>query len=143
MFSTILVNIENGLRAESGMRYKEIGLLCLMLSVVSVVQARDYQQQFVTYGMGDYSCSAYSKAMTAGDERENQVRQWLAGYFSAFNLIIGDNYDIFGSTDFDGMIDWVNNRCKQYPNENLTNVVAKFTEVVYSYRVKVKPDKKK
>lgn len=123
------------------MNYRMMGLV--MLSCVSTVQARDYQQQFATYGAGDYSCSTYSKAMAAGDEREDQIRQWLAGYFSAFNLIIGDNYDIFGSTDFEGMVKWVDERCKKYPNANLTNTVARFTEVVYPYRVQVKPDKKK
>lgn len=124
------------------MNYKVTGLVLVMLSCVSTVQARDYQQQFATYGVGDYNCSAYSKAMTGGEE-ENQVRQWLAGYISAFNLIIGGNYDIFGSTDFEGMISWLNDRCKKYPKANLTNTVARFTEVVYPYRIQVMPDKKK
>jgi len=111
--------------------------------LVSSVQARDYNQQFATYGAGDYPCSVYSKARAAGDDQEDQIRQWLAGYVTAFNLIIGGTYDIFGSTDFNGMLQWLDDRCDKYPNANLTNTVARFTEVVYSYRKQVKPDQKK
>lgn len=125
------------------MKYRAIGLFIALVSITMTVQARDYKQQFATYGAGDYSCSVYTKARAAADEQENQIRQWLAGYISAFNLIIGDTYDIFGSTDFDGMIKWLDTRCKRYPNANLTNTLAKFTEVTYPYRKKVMPDEKK
>jgi len=128
------------------MRYRDIGkvtgLVLLLLSMTQTVQARDYKQQFATYGAGEFSCVTYSKARKAKDEQENQIRQWLAGYVSAFNLIIGGTYDIFGSTDFEGMIKWLDDRCVKYPKANLTNTVARFTEVVYPYRTEVKPDRK-
>lgn len=125
------------------MKYRMIALLLLLSGGVSTAQARDYNQQFATYGAGDYSCSVYSAARKAGDEQENQIRQWLAGYVTAFNLIVGGTYDIFGSTDFDGMLVWLDDRCEKYPNENLTNTVARFTEVTYSYRKQVRPEEKK
>jgi len=129
------------------MRYRDIGkvtgLVLLLLSMTQSVQARDYKEQFATYGAGEFSCATYSKARKAGDEQENQIRQWLAGYVSAFNLIIGNTYDIFGSTDFEGMITWLDDRCVKYPKANLTNTVARFTEVVYPYRKEVKPSKRK
>jgi len=122
---------------------KVTGIVLLLLSMAQSVQARDYKEQFATYGAGEFSCARYSKARKAGDEQENQIRQWLAGYVSAFNLIIGNTYDIFGSTDFDGMIKWLDDRCVKYPKANLSNTVARFTEVVYPYRKQVKPDKKR
>ena len=124
------------------MKYKITGLLLVVLSFTQPALARDYKQQFATYGAGEYSCSDYSKARVAADEEENQIRQWLAGYFTAFNLIVGGTYDIFGSTDFDGMISWLDDRCGKYPNANLTNTVARFTEVTYPYRKQIKPEKK-
>lgn len=119
------------------MIYRVIGIV--MLLCVASAHARDYKQQFATYGAGNYSCAEYSQAMSAGDDQENHIRQWLAGYISAFNLIRGDTYDIFGSTDFEGMIQWIDDRCTKYPNANLTNTIARFTEVTYSYRKQVKP----
>lgn len=117
-----------------------IVLLVLMLSGYSIAaNARDAQQQFAAYGVGEYSCSMYSKARAEAADEEDFIRQWLAGYVTAFNLIIGDNYDIFGSTDFEGMISWLDERCQKYPNENLTNAVARFTEITYPYRKVSKP----
>ena len=125
------------------MKYRVTGLLLVLLSSSPLVQARDYQGHFATYGAGDYRCAVFTKARAEGDEKENQIRQWLAGYVSAFNLIMGGTYDIFGSTDFEGMVKWLDQRCKKFPNANLTNTVARFTEITYSYRKQVRPDRKK
>ncbi|MDH5517931.1 MAG: hypothetical protein OEY36_08980 [Gammaproteobacteria bacterium] len=116
--------------------------LILALVVVSfTATAKDNRQQFATYGLGGESCAVYSSARAAGGERELQVRQWLAGYITAFNLIVADTYDIFGSTDYDGMIEWLDDRCSKYPRANLTNTVARFTEITHSYRKQYMPQK--
>ena len=129
------------------MKYRVIGqvasMVLLIVSMAQTAQARDYKEQFATYGAGEFSCQDYSNARKAQNEQENHIRQWLAGYVSAFNLIIGGTYDIFGSTDFEGMIKWLDDRCVKYPKANLTNTVARFTEVVYPYRKEVKPSKRK
>jgi len=115
--------------------------LMLMLFFVPSLQAKDSKEQFATYGLGGESCSAYMQARNAGGEAEDAYRQWLAGYVSAFNLIIDTTYDLFGSTDFEGMMTWLDDRCKKYPRANLTNTVARFSEIVFPYRKQEKPSK--
>ena len=122
------------------MKYKYL-ITVLLLFIASNTQAKDYKEQFATYGKGGESCSAYTNARKQGGIDEDEYRQWLAGYISAFNLIIDSNYDVFGSTDFEGMMEWLDDRCAKYPRANLTNTVARFTEVVFSYRKQVKPEK--
>ncbi|MDH5394035.1 MAG: hypothetical protein OEY11_12675 [Gammaproteobacteria bacterium] len=112
-----------------------------MLLLSFAVSAKDNRQQFATYGLGAEPCSSYNHARSAGGERELQMRQWLAGYVTAFNLIVKDTYDIFGSTDYDGMIEWLDDRCNKYPRANLSNTVARFTEITFSYRKQYMPQK--
>jgi len=125
------------------MMKKEIGLLAiLMLLLNPLAVAKDSKEHFATYGLGGESCSGYLQARQSGGETEDAYRQWLAGYISAFNLIIDSNYDLFGSTDFEGMMTWLDDRCEKYPRANLTNTVARFSEIVFPYRKQEKPDNK-
>lgn len=121
---------------------KPIILSAVLVFTTGLLQAKDYNQQFATYGLGDSSCQQYLDARAGSPETENLYRSWLAGYATAFNLIVPDTFDIFGSTDFNGMIDWIDNYCKKFPHSNMTNTVARFTEVVYPYRVTFKPEVK-
>jgi len=111
----------------------------LMLLFNPLLQAKDSKEQFATYGLGGESCSAYLQARNTGGDVEDAYRQWLAGYVSAFNLIIDTTYDLFGSTDFEGLMDWLDKRCTKYPRANLTNTVARFSEIVFPYRKQEKP----
>jgi len=103
------------------------------------LSAKDTNEEFATYGKGGDSCQAYLEARREGGVAEDEFRQWLAGYVSAFNLIIDSNYDLFGSTDFEGLMTWLDDRCTKYPRANLTNTVARFTEIVFPYRKQSKP----
>ena len=123
------------------MMNKTLIFFVLLIGFSFPLHAKDYKQQFATYGVGGESCTEYQAARNQGGEEEDTYRQWLAGYISGFNLIIDNNYDIFGSTDFEGMMTWLDNRCKKYPRENITNAVARFTEIVFSYRKQIKPTK--
>lgn len=114
--------------------------LIILLLIAPAVQAKDANREFATYGKGGASCADYSKARAAGGVDEDEFRQWLSGYISAFNLIIGSTYDLFGSTDFEGLMTWLDDRCQKYPRANLTNTVARFTEITFPYRKEVKPD---
>lgn len=105
------------------------------------VLAKDSKERFATYGLGGESCDAYTNARNVGGVAEDEFRQWLAGYVSAFNLIIDSNYDLFGSTDFEGMLTWLDDRCEKYPRANITNTLARFTEIVFPYRKTEKPEK--
>lgn len=117
-------------------------LAALAILMTSTIHAKDYKEQFATYGIGSEPCSSYTDARKRGGHIEDGYRQWLSGYVSAFNLIVSSTtFDIFGSTDFEGMIGWLDNRCTKYPRANLTNTVARFTEIVFPYRKQVKPGK--
>lgn len=116
--------------------------LIIILSMAShSALAKDSKERFATYGLGGESCDAYTNARNVGGIEEDEFRQWLAGYVSAFNLIIDSNYDLFGSTDFEGMLTWLDDRCEKYPRANITNTLARFTEIVFPYRKTEKPEK--
>jgi len=121
------------------MKKKITVFAALLLFYYPLLQAKDSKEQFATYGLGGESCAAYMQARNAGGDAEDAYRQWLAGYVSAFNLIIGSTYDLFGSTDFEGMMTWLDKRCEKYPRANLTNTIARFSEIVFPYRKQEKP----
>lgn len=114
----------------------------ILLSFSLNLSAKDANKEFATYGKGGDSCQSYLDARRQGGVTEDEFRQWLAGYISAFNLIIDGTYDVFGSTDFEGLMAWLDDRCTKYPRANLTNTVARFTEITFPYRKQQKPLKK-
>ena len=118
---------------------KQTVLFIVLSLVMAVAEAKDFKQQFASYGIGSGSCQDYLDARADGGEIESQTIEWLAGYISAFNLIVSDTYDIYGSTDFPGMLTWLDDHCKKFPRSVFVNTVARFTEIVHPYRVVYKP----
>ena len=112
----------------------------LSLILPGKLWAKDFDQQFATYGPGAESCRSYTTARDRGGAVERSYIDWTIGYLSAFNLIVDDTYDILGKTDFTTVLEWLDNRCRNVPDEHFVNTVAKLTEILYSDRHRYRPD---
>jgi len=109
-------------------------MFCLLLTLS--VQARDFEGGYAAYGAGARSCAEYTKAAKAGGSKQDFYLDWVIGYFSAFNVIIPETYDILGEMDFPKVQEWLDIRCKKYPHELFINSVAKMTTILYPTRYK-------
>ncbi len=115
------------------MRSVLVTILCLL---AFNVQARDFEDAYATYGAGARSCSEYTQAVKAGGSRQDFFLDFVIGYFSAFNVIMPETYDILGDMDFPKVQEWLDERCRKFPRELFVNSVAKMTTILYPTRYK-------
>lgn len=113
---------------------KAIFLLLILSSHASNVHARDFEDGYAVYGAGAEPCSSYLTAMQKGGLELEFFIDWLIGYFSAFNVIMPNTYNILGETSFPAAQGWLERHCKRYPNELFVNATARLTEVLYPTR---------
>ena len=109
-------------------------MFCLLLSFTA--QSRDFEGGYAAYGAGARTCAEYTQATKAGGAKENFYLDWVIGYFSAFNVIIPETYDILGDLEFPKVQEWLDVRCEKYPRELFINSVAKMTTILYPTRYK-------
>jgi len=105
-----------------------------MLSVSLPIQARDFEGGYAAYGAGAEPCSRYVLAMEKGTNDVDFFTNWLIGYFSAFNVIMPNTYNILGESDFPSAQGWLDRHCRRYPKELFVNAAARLTEVLYPTR---------
>lgn len=114
------------------MRRLVLGLL--LLSAASSSPARDFEDNYAVFGAGAQPCNVYLLAVQKGGNEQDFFVDWLIGYFSAFNLMIPETYNILGETDFPTAQRWLQDHCRKFPNELFINAVARLTEVLYPTR---------
>ncbi len=105
-------------------------IACLSLSV----QARDFEGGYAAYGAGSQPCSSYVAALKKGSGDVDYFVDWLIGYFSAFNVIMPNTYNILGESSFPSAQGWLDRHCRRYPKELFVNATARLTEVLYPTR---------
>lgn len=115
-----------------------VSLIFTMLS--TTVSAKDIDGQFAVYGIGSNSCTQYSQSRVAG-KTINEYVTWMEAYLSAFNLIVSNTYDIAGGRNLDEFVDWMDDHCKDNPDQAFVNAVATLTTVLYDSRMNLSPQK--
>ena len=113
---------------------KRLLLISILLLSHSIVQARDYEDGYAVYAAGSNTCSQYLAAEQQGGVDYDYFINWIIGYFSAFNVIMPNTYDILGENEFSMVQNWLNNHCQKFPKELFVNAVARVTEVLYPTR---------
>jgi len=119
---------------------KKLTLLLTLLILSNITYAKDIDQAFKTYGAGSFTCKEYLNARRTDPVAEIKFRHWLAGYFTAFNIIVPNTYDIMGAYSFNKSLAWLDQFCVTNENENTSNAVATLTTVLYPNRVNISPN---
>lgn len=120
------------------MRRRTLVLLLFLLSLP--VQAKDDNQQFAVFGVGERLCGDYLMARSDGGHHFDPYYNFLSGYLSAFNLIVPDTYNILGKRTVSESLAWLDRYCSDARSENFTNAVARMTEFYYDERQNFKLD---
>lgn len=109
-------------------------MLILLLLPHTLIQARDFENGYAVYAAGSETCSQYLAAEQQGGAEHDYFINWLIGYFSAFNVIMPNTYDILGDNEFSMVQNWLNDHCRKFPKELFVNATARLTEVLYPAR---------
>ena len=82
------------------------------------------------------SCRDFLKVYRADDRRPEfePVRNWIAGYITAYNRQTPDTYDIVGTSDFEHVLQSVERHCKDDPFSNVGAAMEAVTADLYPTR---------
>ena len=101
--------------------------------------AKDIGGEYAVHGVGGDTCQLYVAARAAGGAQQVQYEIWLAGYFSAFNLIVSNTYSIMGKRGVEHFLDALDQYCEQSPDDLFIEAIAAVTMVVFEERQNLSP----
>lgn len=114
-------------------------LLAIMLA--PTVHAKDVDGEFAAFSVGGEPCAHYLDARRHGGGSERRYLEWVKGYFTAFNLIVANTYDIIGDRNLRQLQNWLEERCSDDQELLFVNAVAELSERLYPNRKNLAPGK--
>lgn len=86
------------------------------------------------------SCREFLRAHPTGERtpESSAVRNWVAGYVTAFNRQTPDTYDITGIADFEQLLQSVERFCKANPLADVGAAMESVTEQLHPTRYQTK-----
>jgi hypothetical protein len=77
-------------------------------------------QTYVSLGYGGLLCSNWNaRKLIEGKAYE----AWMLGYISSYNAYVFRGPNVLEGSDVDDLRTWVNDYCKEHPDENFDSVV--------------------
>jgi hypothetical protein len=117
--------------------------LCLALLPHRVVAADKNNKYEVLIPDREASCQSYvsarAEAKLGDHSKENKYVVWLSGYFTAYNFLVRDTYDLQGAADSETLLSWLDSYCKTNPRKGFADGVEALTLDLYSKRTKEAP----
>ena len=119
---------------------KSIILFLAFIAGSSLVEAKDFDGEHAVFGAGAQQCDNYLQARRAGEEATKVYRDWVFAYFSAFNVIVNNTYNIAGERGSNEILSWLDNYCGGSKRTLFVSAVADLTQRLYPQRVNISPN---
>jgi hypothetical protein len=119
--------------------FMKTGWIAGLLLLPGAVPAKDISGEYAVHGVGGEPCSLYLETRAAGGGRLLEYEIWLAGYFSAFNLIVSNTYSIMGDRDMAHFLDALDQYCADQPGELFVSAISNITMLVFPERHNLSP----
>ena len=97
--------------------------MALALTTTMAAEAADSKTRFQAYGLGRLSCKRFVEICETKKEDCKQTGTWLDGYFSGFNALNPDTFDLLPWQPTTLLAEFAFNVCKQHPDAPLLEVV--------------------
>jgi hypothetical protein len=97
---------------------KVLRIMILTSALLAVASAPASAQGKFVFGQGINSCGSWTQARQTKSVSAGLSMQWVAGYLSGRNAQ-SSGIDFLGTTDFDGLMAWIDNYCRQNPLEKI------------------------
>lgn len=118
----------------------KIACLCaLLLLGISPAQAKDMHEKHAVFGIGSETCQHFASAYQQRDYALVEYKIWIAGYLSAFNLIVPGTFNIMGQRNLSHALDTLANYCQEHPDILFVTAAATLTEHYYDERINFVP----
>ena len=114
----------------------------LLLATASVALAADAQSRFQAYGLGRVPCKRFVEVCETKKDECKLTGTWMEGYFSAFNALSKDTFDILPWQQPELIAQFTYNVCKQNPDVPVLEVVNELIrKLLVPNRVEVAADR--
>ena len=116
-------------------------ILALLLCALPLASpAKDIDGEHAVFGMGSESCETYLKARRAGGDASQPFIDWIYAYFSAFNVIVNNTYNIAGSRGSNEILNWLDTYCGGSRRALFVAAVADLTQRLFPQRANISPN---
>ncbi|MEM7292136.1 MAG: hypothetical protein AAF420_01915 [Pseudomonadota bacterium] len=119
---------------------KKLFLLLVLSAVVPQLQAKDFDGEHAVFGIGAENCETYLQARRSGAEASQPFTEWVFAYFSAFNVIVNNTYNIAGVRGSNEIMNWLDNYCGGSRRTLFVAAVADLTQRLYPQRANISPN---
>ena len=118
---------------------RTLALIIAILAFAHPLHAKDFDGEHAVFGMGAEQCETYLKARRAGPEASQPFTEWVFAYFSAFNVIVNNTYNIVGERGANEVMNWLDNYCGGSRRSLFVTAVANLTQRLYPQRANISP----
>ena len=112
------------------------GIVLFLLLPFTVIAA-DSAGNYAIWGVGKKSCHSYNLARAASED--GKYKDYLMGYFTAYNHIAQETYSITNDMDLDAIMTWVDDQCEMKPVISYEEVLTTFIIDHFEKRMKFPP----
>lgn len=115
--------------------------LVVLVAAAAPAEAADANRQYSVRGRGTHSCSDYIQASQEDEKASAQYADWLTGFFTAYNMLQPDTYDIAPLAKYkqSGLVSFLDLYCGQHPDKKVIDAAVAFVNVNYDKRDKSRP----
>jgi len=117
--------------------------LCSILFLLALIpvqsQAQDSNGHFAIWGVGNKSCHSYN--ISRNTDEEQRYKDYIMGFFTAFNIQMPDTYRIAGKMNLEEILVWLDDYCEEKPILAFEQSLADFITENYDKRMKKAPSK--
>jgi|SRR5262249_9456992 len=101
----------------------------------------DAKRQYSVRGLGTHACSEYLNASNQDENAAAQYADWLTGFFTAYNWLEPDTYDIAPASQYKqaGLLNFLNLYCEKNPEKRVIDGAVAFVNAVYDKRDRAGP----
>jgi hypothetical protein len=125
-------------------RQTTLGAVVLSLFVALAANSAgsaDAKRQFSVRGLGTHTCSEFHEASSRDEKETAEYANWLTGFFTAYNWLEPDTYDIAPSSQYKqaGLLNFVDLYCGKNPEKRVIDAAIAFVNATYDKRDKARP----
>jgi hypothetical protein len=98
--------------------------------------------QYSAHGLGTRPCKDFTGALSASREQRERRRidehlTWLQGYFTAYNFIVRDTFDITGPIkDEQVYLTFIENYCREHPDKKVGTAAEHLVKQLHYFRAR-------
>ena len=120
---------------------RALTVLIVLLLTALPAPAKDIDGEHAVFGLGAQPCSQYLAARQGRGVPMRRYQDWIEAYFSAFNLLVNNTWNIAGTHKLPELLRWMDDWCGQNPEVPFIDAVANLTAVLYPDRLNLAPGK--